>query len=266
MKVNVITSKDNPLIKKMSYLKGHQANKFKNKYEIFVVEGFIPIQAAIDEKLEMVDVFTTQEFYDLYKKEINDLAICKRINLIPNSFVKELSNLENAKPIFATFKYPFENELILNKQKGNYVLLDNIQDPGNLGTIIRTALGLGIDGIWLFNCVSIYNPKTIKGSMGAVFSNKIHIVYDWNEFLKYLKKEKYVVYGSLLDKKAFALSDVNFDSKSVLVLGNEANGINKDHINDIDHKVYIPMFNNIQSLNVAVAGGIIMQCMTTTKK
>lgn len=177
MKVNVISSKENPLIKKMGYVKSHQANKNNNKYGLFIVEGFIPIQAAIDAHLEMVDVFTTQEFYDQYKTEINQLAICHRINLIPNNCVKELSNLDNAKPIFATFNYPLETEFVLQPRSGKYVLLDNIQDPGNLGTIVRTALGLGLDGILLFNCVSIYNPKTIKSSMGAIFNAHIHIVY-----------------------------------------------------------------------------------------
>ena len=106
MKVNVINSKDNPLIKKMSYLKSHQANKHNNKYGMFIVEGFIPIQAGIDAHYDMVDVFTTQAFYDQYKQAINQLAVCHRINLIPDNCVKELSNLDNPKPIFATFNYP----------------------------------------------------------------------------------------------------------------------------------------------------------------
>ena len=136
------------------------------------------------------------------------------------------------------------------------MILNKINDPGNLGTIIRTANSFNIKNI-IVEGVDIYNPKVIRATQGAIFNMNIFNVNDLKKEILELKKQNYKIVGSLLDKNSIDYRNLKLDKeKFALVLGNEANGIEKNIIELLDYKVYIPI--EFDSLNVAIAAAILM--------
>lgn len=133
------------------------------------------------------------------------------------------------------------------------VYLDNLQDPGNVGTIIRTAYAFGYTDIVLNDGVSKYNHKLIAASKGAIFH--VNIIED--KILKNLKDEGYSLVGTLLDESSERLENVILNNKFVLVFGNEGQGLSQSVIDILDHKVYLEM-NNFDSLNVGITAGIVL--------
>ena len=137
------------------------------------------------------------------------------------------------------------------------VVLDNVQDPGNVGTIIRAAEAFGVDGVLLFrNCADEFSPKTLRASMGSAFRMPIHSVYYVEEDLKKLL-EGFTVYGAMLDDTAKRLGDVKFPEKTAIVIGSEVSGISPEIAEICGEKLYIPI-NGAESLNAAMAAAIIM--------
>lgn len=137
------------------------------------------------------------------------------------------------------------------------VILNNVSDPGNIGTILRSALAFEFDTVIIEN-IDIYNPKIIRSSLGAIFSN-LNIISTSNleEILKDLKAQNFKLYYTLLDVNAKKLNEVSFDNEKIaVVVGNEANGIDKNLIKYANEKVYIPIA--FESLNVASALAIIL--------
>jgi len=141
-------------------------------------------------------------------------------------------------------------------QTGTHLLLDNIQDPGNVGTIIRSALAFGIKSVILTEgCADIYNPKTLRASMGATFKQRI-ISKDINEITE-LKKSGVRLIGTSSDSTSVNISKTDF-SNSIIILGNEGQGISKQLLSLCDEIVTIPLSSDCESINVAAATSIIM--------
>jgi len=141
--------------------------------------------------------------------------------------------------------------------KGNIVILDEIQDPGNLGTIIRSAVAFNTDTIVLSNnSVDLYNDKVIRSSEGMLFNINI-IKRDLNIFIDDIKKDNYVVYGTKVDGGK-SIKDFKKSEKFAIVMGNEGKGVSKSVLDKCDEYLYIPMNNACESLNVGVATSIIL--------
>ncbi|YAF51010.1 RNA methyltransferase [Mycoplasmopsis synoviae] len=166
--------------------------------------------------------------------------------------IKHLSETKSSQSIIgvASFLKPTNK---INKT----VILNNVSDPGNIGTILRSALAFEFDTVIIEN-IDIYNPKIIRSSLGAIFSN-LNIISTSNleEILKDLKAQNFKLYYTLLDVNAKKLNEVSFDNEKIaVVVGNEANGIDKNLIKYASEKVYIPIA--FESLNVASALAIIL--------
>ena len=164
----------------------------------------------------------------------------------------KLSTTKSPQPYIGICNFIQNNHLY---EKDFILLLDNINDPGNLGTIIRTAHAFGVKDI-ILKGVDIYNPKIVRSTQGAIFN--INIVNNVNliETVTKLKNDGFKIIGSLL-KDSIDYNKVEIkDKKLVLILGNESHGINQDLINLLDYKVYIPI--KFESLNVAIACGILL--------
>ena len=152
----------------------------------------------------------------------------------------------------------------LKKPSGNFLVLDGLQDPGNVGTIIRSALGANFLDIYLVDCVNILNEKLVRSSMGAIFKTNLMEV-DKKQFVEF--------YNNNLKTYNLVCADMNgenlFESKEKdflgIVLGNEGNGISEDIKKLCNKSIKIPMQNDLESLNVAIAGGIIMYYLTNSK-
>ena len=136
-------------------------------------------------------------------------------------------------------------------------MLDNINDPGNLGTLIRSSLGFEIDTIVMsHDCVDLYNEKVIRATQGAIFKINI-VIEDLNESIKFLKTRDVKIIGTALDSAKY-LQEIKGINKYAILLGNEARGVKRELLDQTDINVKIEMNNQLESLNVAVAGSILM--------
>ena len=234
--IEYITSRNNKKVIHAAKLKNKNAiNDFKE----FLVEGYKSIELALKSGL-VKEVYTLKEIklpYNIPQFIVNEEIIDKiTINKNPEGIVAVCSILEE--------KLPSK----LNK----VVYLDDISDPGNMGTIIRTALAFNFDAIILSkNCVSIYNPKVVSSSKGAIFLIPI-ITGDLKDY-----KDNRTIIVSTLNEKSIRLDELKKPESFILVLGNEAHGVSNRTFQLSDISVKIPI-DNIDSLNVAIAGGILM--------
>ena len=227
-----ITSSSNKLIKDLIKLKN-------NKEERFLIEGKDLLDLAyLNNLLEMV--ITTED-----KDEFNN----DETIIVPKFILEKLSNNKSVQPYIGVSRLP----KVSSKLGDKLVYLDGVQDPGNVGTIIRTALAFSYDGVVLSkDSASLTNSKVIQSTKGALFSIPLT-----NELtLKELKEQGYVIIVTALEDSINYLKTPKFE-KFVLVLGNEGQGVKEENVSLADAVVRIEM-GNIDSLNVAVAGGILM--------
>ena len=166
--------------------------------------------------------------------------------------MKKLSSMESPPKIMAVVYKKEERET------GNKVLiLEDIQDPGNLGTIIRSSLAFGVDTLVLSpKTVDLYNPKVIRATKGMIFHLNI-IVRDLEPFIESLKKEKYQIFGTKVDGGR-DIRKVTIPSKYAIIMGNEGQGMSEKLSKLCDENIYIKISNQVESLNVAVASSIIL--------
>ena len=242
-----IKSINNEYIKEIAKLKNKKNRDTEKK---FLVEGYHLIEMAGD----YLDTILITDIKDL------NIIKNKKYILVTKEIIAKLSSTQSPQGIIGIVNK--KQESIGNK---NILMLDNLQDPSNVGTLIRSALAFGIDSVILSNdCVDIFNDKVIRGSQGSIF--KINYCYcnlidKINEF----KKKDYRIFGTSLENGK-DLQKISFSEKNVLILGNEGQGVRKEILNSTDSNIYIPINDQIDSLNVAVAGSILMYELTKIKK
>ena len=201
------------------------------------------------------------------RKEIKELIKeLKKINnvrryLVNDAIINKIATTKNPQNILGIVKmldHNITNLLpIIKGNKTKLIMLDDVNDPGNLGTIIRTAAGLGYDGIIMSpNTVDLYNEKVIRSTQGVMFKIPI-IKANLQEVIKMLKKEKVFCIGTALTN-AKDVKHITKKDKFAICLGNEAKGISKEVLDNMDENVKIAMNNDVESLNVSIAAGIIM--------
>lgn len=165
---------------------------------------------------------------------------------------------ENTQGILGVIRFKEKKiEHNINHEDKFVLILDRIQDPGNMGTIIRTADAAGVDAIIaLKGCVDIYNPKVIRSTMGSIFDMKI-IHCTQEECLQELKSKDFKIVSSYLNTENY-YHKTKYYERTALVIGNEANGVNNDLINQSDILIKIPIYGNAESLNAAISSAILM--------
>lgn len=233
--ISKIESRQNQKIKDLIKLSNP---KFSKEQKLFKVEGFHALEMAKDSGV-LQCVFTT--------KEIEGLNIPQF--LISKEIMESVSCAKSPQGVICVCSYIKEKQINSNK----VLLLDNVSDPGNLGTLLRTALAFGYNDVILNNGCSQYNEKVLQSTQGAIF--KLNIV-------SYNKKllEGYEVIATEI-KGSVDISTIKAISKHILVLGNEAHGVSKEILELANKRVRIDI-NNIDSLNVAIAGAIAMYTLT----
>jgi len=233
-------------------VKSLHLKKYRSLNNQFIVEGSRSVSSAIDAKAIIDSVFYTLDFS---KK---NPTLLEKVNRIPSKIVssKEISKLSpsaNPSGILATCKIPkFEP---FNKNK-NIIFLDNVSDPGNLGTILRTALWFGIDQIgYSSKSIDPYNPKVVRSAMGAHFS------ISWLGELSLDDIKGYKILGA--DHRGKSIHTINIDNQRwALIMGSEAQGISKSAHSCIDELIGIPKVGEGESLNVGVSMGILLHELT----
>lgn len=233
------TSIDNDKIKEIKKL---NTKKYRNLYSKFIVEGEHLVLEA--DKAGMLEEVLVLEGYNF--------NINKNTNVVSTSVMKYITELDTIPKVIGICKKLEEKTL------GNRILvLDGIQDPGNLGTIIRSSVAFNVDTIVLSNdCVDVYNSKVIRATQGMIFNINI-IEKDIVEFIDNLKNNGYRVYGTRVDNGK-NIKDIEKTKKSCIIMGNEGNGVKKKVLDMCDEYIYIDMNKSCESLNVGVATSIIL--------
>lgn len=248
-----IESKENNLFK---YTKKLKERKNRNKNNQYIIEGFRLIQEAFKAKVNIDYLIVTEDAFERIDQFLlHYITEDTKIYKISESLFKELISTEGPQGIIAVINM---NSMSLSDNGDFYLLCDKIQDPGNLGTIIRTSHAAGVQGIILTKgTVDIYNEKTIRSTMGSIFYIPIHYDNENLTLVKQLKEKGFnIVVTSLDTDKNFF--DVDLKGKVLLAVGNEGNGVSSEVFDLANTKVKIPMPGNAESLNVAIAASVIM--------
>lgn len=245
-----ITSTSNEKIK---YFISLNDKKTRMNAKRFIVEGYHLVNEASKTNL-LEAIISTDE------KELKKINNVKRY-LVNDAIINKIATTKNPQNILGIVKmldHNITNLLpIIKGNKTKLIMLDDVNDPGNLGTIIRTAAGLGYDGIIMSpNTVDLYNEKVIRSTQGVMFKIPI-IKANLQEVIKLLKKEKVFCIGTALTN-AKDVKHITKKDKFAICLGNEAKGISKEVLDNMDENVKIAMKNDVESLNVSIAAGIIM--------
>lgn len=238
----LITSLDNDRIK--GYIKLKE-RKYRKKTNTFIVEGLHSV----------LEAYKTGSIIELILEKDEVLPFDLPCVYVTNEIINKISSLETPSNIMALCKINNENVELGNK----ILLLDNVQDPGNLGTIIRSAVAFNVDSIVLSpDCVDVYNPKVLRSTQGMIFHIPI-VVRDLFETIDTIKKEEIPVYGTRVEFGEDASSLKEKDKvKYALVMGNEGNGVKRELLEKCDKNLFIDMSEKVESLNVSVAASILM--------
>lgn len=211
-------------------------------------------------ELQLIKKAYVSESYDREITEEN-LEYFKDVpyEIISENVLKEISDTVTPQGIIATVKMPkYERESFFQGEKIKLLFLENLQDPGNLGTIMRTAEGAGMTGLVLSKgSVDFYNPKTVRSTMGSLF--RVPFVYtdDFEQTLQQAKEHGITLYAAHLQGKN-DYDKEQWNVKSGILIGNEANGLSTQAAKLADVKIKIPMCGKLESLNASVAAGILM--------
>ncbi len=253
--MQVITSKDNEIIKSIKKLKD---KKYRDEAGLYVVEGIKMIEEAIEEEADIKKIVICEECVEAGSIEQKLLYTIAKYDCI---YVKEkifnlLTDVVAPQGILAVIAKPSKDTNIRYDQD-IILALDGIQDPGNLGTILRTADSVNLKQIIVTkNTADAYNPKVVRSTMGAIFRVNIIETENLEKTLKEIQKNKFKVIVTSLDTNN-SIYDIDY-AKKVIVIGNEANGVTKEVQEMADNKVKIPMLGKTESLNASVAAGIML--------
>ncbi len=250
-----ITSKENGLIKHIIKLK---EKKYRKEYNEYLIEGVKIVEEAIEENAKIKQIIISQEAIEseLVQKHLKEELQKIDYIQVPSNIFKLISEVEKPQGVLAIIEKEKQKEDI-DYGQDIILALDDIQDPGNLGTIIRTADSVGLNQILISKgTTDPYNPKVIRSTMGAIFRVKIIECENLGQTLKNIKKNNYqiVVTDLNTDKSIY---DIKMQNK-VIVIGNEANGVSKEIKEKSDIKAIIPMLGKTESLNASIATGVIL--------
>ena len=241
----IITSKDNEIIKNIKKLK-----EKKYRLDTYIVEGIKMVKEAISENQEIELIAIREDF------KIDFDTKNTKIVTISNKIFNDISDVKTPQGILAVIKKNQNNQIETNQE---YILaLDSLQDPGNMGTIIRTADSANINQI-IINKTTVdpYSPKVIRSTMGAIYRTNIIEVEDLKTTLKEMKSKGFQIITTDL-KATQSIYDINYNNKTVVVIGNEANGVSQEILQIADKKVIIPMLGKTESLNASIAASIMI--------
>ena len=253
--MQVITSKDNEVIKNIRKLKDKKYREIENKY---IVEGIKLIEEAVEENAKIDTIVVCEDCVENNLIEPKLMYEIAKYNCI---YVSEkvfgaVTEVTNPQGILAVVEKDNKEDAI-DYDQDVIVALDGIQDPGNLGTILRTADSVGLKQIIISKeTADAYNPKVVRSTMGAIFRVKVIIANDLVKTLKEIKKHKFKIVATSLQTED-SIYNVQYDKKAI-VIGNEANGVSNEILDMADIKAKIPMLGKTESLNASVAASVIL--------
>ena len=261
-----VTSKDNQWVKEWRRL--NDSAKYRRESGLFAIEGARLCADALRSNVPLQAVLYTSSALAAYGNVVEPLlaAADTAVEISPE-LSRYMGDTMNPQGVFCIAKM-LDNSLIIDKINiiGTYSALEDIQDPGNMGTVIRTAEALGMDGILLSDgCCDIYNPKVLRASMGGVFRMPLMRVGDMAQAVVALQEKGLTAFACVVDADATPITEVEMGKGAVALIGNEGNGLRADTVAACKHRVTIPMAGRAESLNASMAAGIILWEMCRNK-
>lgn len=253
-KIDYIQSKDNKTIKHIISL---QQRKYRQKFGEYMVEG---IRAVTD--IGKKDCLRSILIRESKRSELEPLVekglTVSSVYVVQDSIFDKIEHSVNGQGILGIAKKYVNDLHSLIVEDGLYVALDGVQDPGNLGTIIRTAVAAGAKGIFLLKgTVDPYNEKCVRSTMSALCNIPIFEDVTLSEFYDFIKDNTIKTYVTSLEN-AKPYHTISYPKRTMIILGNEGNGVSREIIEMCDQAITIPMYGDIESLNVSIAAALCM--------
>ena len=250
--LEIITSKNNPAVVAAAKLSD---KKYRERTKTFAFEGIKLFGEAFSAGVHFSRVFVTEDAYAKYGEALSGLP-SGVLSVVSDAVYGKLSFEHAPQGIFCVAEY-FSVESA--KEASFVILLDGVADPGNFGAVLRSAEAFGVDAVYMgANSADMYNPKTVRACMGSLFRTDIRRTEDIVRKIKDLQKEGFRIFATALDKRSLDIRSVDFSGKIGFVIGNEGHGVSADILEACDGTVIIPMCDGPESLNAAVASGIVM--------
>lgn len=266
----IITSRRNPTVAEAVKL---SEKKARENAGLFRFDGVKLFEEAVQKGVSIVRVLLCEsKAHDLLPRlEGVDALESTAVSLLSDDVFAKVSEEQAPEGIICIAKFPEKHvkktdmalfESVASDKSRRMILLESVRDPGNMGTVMRTAAAFGIDTLVVSrDCADIYNPKTVRGAMGALFKMNIFVFDDICDAVEVLKKSGRVVYAAALDKNAVRLDETEFALGDTVVIGNEGHGLSEGAINACSKSLYVPMEEGSESLNAAIAASVIMWSM-----
>ena len=253
--MQTITSKDNELIKHIRKLKD---KKYRDESNEYVVEGVKLVEEAVKENAKIKQIIVCEDTTRTYEIPTHIMLEIAKYECIyvSDKIFNIITQVTNPQGIMAIIEKNAQDTQI-DYTQDIIVALDDVQDPGNLGTILRTVDSIGLNQIIVSKgTADAFNSKVVRSTMGAIFRIKIIEVEELAQAIKEMRKHHFKLMVTSLQTKN-SIYDIDFNKK-IIVIGNEANGVSKEIQDMADEKAKIPMLGRTESLNASVAAGVVM--------
>ena len=253
--MQVISSKDNEFIKHIKKLKD---KKYRDESNEYIIEGIKLIEEAVKEQAKIKKIIVCENTTKTYEIPTNvRLEIAKyECIYVTEKIFNSITQVTNPQGVMAIIEKSPENQEI-DFTQDLIVILDDVEDPGNLGTILRTIDSIGLSQVIVSkDTADAFNPKVVRSTMGAIFRVKIIEAENLIDTIKLIKRHHFKLVATSLqtDKSIY---DIDFNKK-MIVIGNESNGVSKEIQDMADERAKIPMLGKTESLNASVAAGVVM--------
>lgn len=258
--METIRSKDNPTVR--LYTKLSNSRKDRKRLNLFVLEGYRIVTDALKEGAPIKQVLVSEGAYERYRGDLAELGVENPLT-VSDELADRMASTESTQGVFAICEAP-ENRPLDVDPHGKYIVLHQVQDPGNVGMIVRTADALGLDGVVLSQTCDLYSPKTMRSTMGSAFRVRHYVCDSIESVLESFREHGVRTYSAVVDSPNDVRKE-DFTGGTAVVVGNEGNGLPKEVSDLCDRDVTIKMHGNVNSLNVAMASGIIMWKMSNER-
>ena len=249
----MITSASNGRVKGVIHLS--KKTKLRNEKKLFIIEGIKLFLEAPKERIR--EIYISESFY----RENKDIDYFKKLDyeIVADDIFEKMSDTITPQGILCVVEqFEYKLEEIIDSDNSHIIILENIQDPGNLGTIIRTSEGAGVTGVIITKgSADIYQPKVIRSTMGSIYRVPFVYVEDIKEAIYNMKSKNIKVYAAHLEGEN-EYFDTDISKSSAILIGNEGNGIKDETLKLVDEYIRIPMMGEVESLNAAVAASLLM--------
>lgn len=252
----MIESRSNGQIKKIQKLK--KSARFRRQEKTFIAEGIKMVEEAAEYD-KLLSVYVSETAKQEYISRLSHKIKGSLLEWVSAPVFQEISDTATPQGVLALVQMPeYERETLIREKEAAFVCLEDIQDPGNLGTIMRTAEGAGMSAVVLSKgCVDLFNPKVVRATMGAMYRMPFYITDDMTTEVESLRKAGFTMYATRLDADR-DYTACAYEGNVGILIGNEANGLKPETSEMADYGVRIPMEGKLESLNAAVSAALLM--------